>query len=125
MFPSAVIRKGSKLKGAKKVPETPFVKTKEVPSEDLEGAMELEQEKVPSAKSVPQSKVPSAKSINPEDTMSMDMMLKMAKKPSKANASSEEGEEFEVEKDEEGKWSESGVAKEKYLKAIGKLKKKK
>lgn len=125
MFPSAVIKKSKKLEGAKKVPETPFISAKEMKHEKLEGAREMEDEDVPSAKPVPKSKVPSAKIMKAEDSMDMDLLLRSAKKPSKANASSEEGEEFEVEKDKEGKWAESGVAKEKYLKAIGKLKKKK
>lgn len=123
MFKASAIKKGMDVR-TKRVKDTPFVRTKAVPEEDLEEAMELEQEDVPSAKAVPKSKVPSAIIMKPEDGMSMDMMLRSARK-SKANASSEEGEEFEVEKDEEGKWSESGAQKERYLKAIGKLKKKK
>lgn len=102
-FQGAKIPMPEKLKGAEKVPQTPIER----------------------AQKVPESPVPTTKKVMPEDQMSMDMMLRSARKPIGANAASAEGEEFEVEKDEKGMWKESGAAKERYLKAIGKLKKKK
>lgn len=142
MFPSALIKKDKKpLVGAKKVPSSPFVKSKKVPvtelvgakaipSEDLEGVDEVEDEKeLETTKSLPPSgklkgvKLPSKK----EDMMSLELMLKGAKKkPSDDNnAVTSEGEYFKVDTDEKGMFTETGAEKEKYLRAIGKLKKKK
>ena len=125
MFPSAVIKKDKKkLQGAKKVPPTPFKGVEEVSYEPMEGTMSLEAGDLEVTKKVKPSDVPKAMIPKSEDLMGIDLMLKGAKK-SKANAVSSEGEEFEVEKTPEGKWKESGAEKERYLKAIGKLKKKK
>lgn len=122
MFPSAIIKKDKKklkgtesaagpLKGIDEIEYKPAEKTMKVEFKDLKGA-----------KKVPESKVPSANKPKSEDVMSIDLVMQSAKKP-KANAASSEGEEFYVNKDKKGMWSESGLAKEKYLKSIGKLKK--
>lgn len=67
--------------------------------------------------------IPSQKSK--ETDVEIEIMLNSAKKKNDVNATSSEGEHFKVEKDSKGKWAETGAEKERYLKALGKLGKKK
>jgi hypothetical protein len=115
MFPSAIIKKDKKkLVGVDKVPAT-----------KLEGANKVPESEVPKTKAVAASPVPKANSPKSEDVMSINLMLNGAKKKPKVeameedvNAATSQGEYFKVEK------GENPEEKEKYLKAIGKLKKK-
>ncbi len=127
MFPSAAIKKDKKkLQGVKKVPPTPWKGVEEIEYKPMEKTMEVESGDMEMTKKVKPSEVPSAMKPKSEDLMSIDLMLKGSKKkPSEVNATSSEGEHFKVEKDKKGMWKESGAEKERYLKAIGKLKKKK
>ncbi len=125
MFPSAIIKKDKKkLQGAEKVKPTPFKGIEEVEYKPMEKTMKIEAGDLEVSKKVKPSEVPSAIKPKPEDLMTIDLMLKSAKKkriepPEGANAATSEGEYFKVEK------GENPEEKEKYLKAIGKLKKKK
>jgi hypothetical protein len=135
MFPSAIIKK-------KKKDEVPFesinmgglpmVKAKEPKENKMEG---IKDSKPTDLKGIDMEKLmkdssdmPKAKTNDASDMLKLELKLKDAKKkPSgetEYNAVSEDGEKFEVEKDSKGMWKESGVSKEKYLRAIGKLKKK-
>lgn len=126
-FPSAMITKKKKSKdfGAKKVNPAGLKGVEEIEIKPLEKSIELESDDMEeTAKKVKPSPVPTANKVKaPEDSMSIDLFLNSAKKKPEVNATSSEGEDFKVEKDKKGMWKESGASKEKYLKAIGKLKK--
>jgi hypothetical protein len=86
-----------KMETAKKVPETEFIKTEKVKT----------------------GSVPKA------DLMEMEMMLNSSKKkpmPKDENAYTKDVGYFKVEKNKEGKWKETGAAKEKYLKKLKAMK---
>lgn len=78
---------------------------------------------------IPAQKSTPYKSSIPSGLAPLAVKLEKAKvkseKKEDVNAVSSEGEKFKVEKTPEGFWKETGVAKEKYLKSIGKLKSKK
>lgn len=127
MLPSSVIKKdkkklkgtessykGEKLKGIDELEINPMEKTISAEKGDFEVTKKIK----PSAVN---------KTISPvkEDIMSIDLMMKGAKKNKNNATSAPEAEDFGVEKDEKGMWKESGAAKEKYLRALGKFKKKK
>jgi hypothetical protein len=138
MFPSAIIKKKKKdevpfesinmgglpVMKAKSAGEMPVMKAKDFKSPEFEG-IDMEKLKSPEFKGIDMEKL---KSPDASDMLKLELKLKDAKKkPSgetEYNAVSEDGEKFEVEKDSKGMWKESGVSKEKYLRAIGKLKKK-
>jgi hypothetical protein len=151
MFPSAIIKKKKKdevpfesinmgglpVMKAKSAGEMPVMKAKDFKSPEFEG-IDMEKLKSPEFKGIDMEKLKSPefkgidmeklKSPDASDMLKLELKLKDAKKkPSgetEYNAVSEDGEKFEVEKDSKGMWKESGVSKEKYLRAIGKLKKK-
>ncbi len=126
MFPSAIIKKDKKkLMGAEKVKPSVLMGMEKVKSEKLESIEDAdEEEEMESAKpSYEGEELKGTKSPKKEDVMSIDLMMQKARKKP-ANAASSEGEKFAVEKDDKGMWKESGSSKEKYLKTIGKLKKK-
>jgi hypothetical protein len=138
MFPSAIIKKKKKdevpfesinmgglpMVKAKSAGEMPVMKAKDFKSPEFKG-IDMEKLKSPEFKGIDMEKL---KSPDASDMLKLELKLKDAKKkPSgetEYNAVSEDGEKFEVEKDSKGMWKESGVSKEKYLRAIGKLKKK-
>ena len=122
---SAIIKKkkSEKANETKKVNPSLLKGIDEIEFKPNEGTMKIEPKPFEGAKKVPASSVPSAKKAKSEDVMSIDLMMQSAKKKkSKDNATSSEGENFEVDKDDKGMWKESGVSKEAYLKKIKKLK---
>lgn len=104
----------SKLKGVEEIEIKPLEGMAKVEMKDMEGAKKVPKTSFGSTIAKPKS----------EDLMSIDLMLDSAKKKKpEANAVTAQDEEFKVEKTSSGKW-ENAAAKERYLKAIGKLKKK-
>lgn len=124
-FPSAMIKKKKKESdfGAKKVNPAGLKGVEELEIKPMEKSIKIEMGDLEGAKKAKPSEIPSAIKPKSEDMISIDLMMNEAKKKPQANAASSEGEEFEVEKDKAGMWKESGSSKERYLKAIGKLKK--
>lgn len=94
----------------------------EIEYKPMEGAKKMEHKPMDIKPTEYKQGIPSQKSK--ESELEIELMLNSAKKK-EDNATSSEGEDFKVEKDKSGKWAESGAEKEKYLKATGKLGKKK
>lgn len=124
-FPSAMIKKKKKdaAFGARKVNPAGLQGVEELEIKPMEKSIKIEMGDLEGSKKPKPSPIPSAIKPKSEDMVSIDLMMNEAKKKPAANATSSEGEDFEVKKDIKGMWQESGTSKERYLKAIGKLKK--
>jgi hypothetical protein len=111
-------------KGKKKYEPEAGLSSVEIEYKPMEGAKPMKHKPMGIKPTEYKPGIPSQKSK--ESEMEIEIMLDSAKKKKpEVNATSSEGEDFEVKKTKEGKWAESGAAKERYLKAIGKLGKKK